>query len=122
LPVDDFNMMASSGPFDIKSSIEELQSENNTWSMPTLTLELRREFALDDALRHFGKYKFNPHDLLKVIFVGEAGEDTRGLRREFWRLFMLAAAKQYFIGSDNMKTFVCDSLTLKDGVYLKVGQ
>ena len=26
----------------------------------------------------------------KVIFVGEEGEDTGGLKREFWRLFAVA--------------------------------
>ena len=42
---------------------------------------------------------------IQVIFVGEAGEDTGGLRREFWRLFIHAATQEYFIGTDCLKTF-----------------
>ncbi len=31
----------------------------------------------------------------QVIFVGEAGEDTGGLKREFWRIEMLLMAYYY---------------------------
>ena len=43
--------------------------------------------------------------IIQVIFVGEEGEDTGGLRREFWRLFALQAVDQYCIG-DAHKTFL----------------
>ena len=92
-------------------------------------MEFRREFVLEDALRHAGKKKFDPEKTLKVltaakqiicrkaniyiyillsfqvIFIGEEGEDLGGLRREFWRLFSSAAAEQYCTGSEQFKTF-----------------
>ena len=59
--------------------------------------------------------------------MGEASKDTGGLRREFWRLFVNAAAKEYFIGTDNLKTFQqnvpalqvpCDIITRDDFWYI----
>ena len=41
----------------------------------------------------------------QVVFIGEEGEDTGGLKREFWRLLVSSAAEKYFIGNNNLKTF-----------------
>lgn len=48
-----------------------------------------------------------------MILVGEAGEDTGGLRREFWRIFVHAAATKYFIGSNDIMTFQQNILALQ---------
>ena len=42
---------------------------------------------------------------LQVVFVGEKGEDTGGLRREFWRLFGLGVTKEYCVGDSSCMTF-----------------
>lgn len=47
-----------------------------------------------------------------MTFIGEAGEDTGGLTREFWRLLVSSASKEYFIGISS-KTFQPDALALK---------
>ena len=52
----------------------------------------------------YSSIKFH-HHILQVVFIGEAGEDTGGLQREFWRLLVSFAAKKYFIGSESLKTF-----------------
>ena len=54
-----------------------------------------------------------------MIFIGEEGEDTGGLRREFWRLFASEAAQQYCIG-DTMKTFQQNVPALQVGVWLHI--
>ena len=41
----------------------------------------------------------------QIIFVSESGEDTGGLRREFFRLLCHGITENYFIGTDYIKTF-----------------
>ena len=41
-----------------------------------------------------------------VVFIGEEGVDTGGLRQEFWRLFCAEIAEKYCIGDSFVKTFV----------------
>ena len=36
---------------------------------PKLLLEFRRDFVLDDALRHASKPKFDPKKQLKVVII-----------------------------------------------------
>ena len=39
---------------------------NKVLLMPTMTLEFRRDFCLEDAIRHSKKLKFDPQKQLKV--------------------------------------------------------
>ncbi|XP_019857667.1 PREDICTED: G2/M phase-specific E3 ubiquitin-protein ligase-like [Amphimedon queenslandica] len=107
---------------DLKSCIKQLQSINKTLTAPHLYLEFRRDFILTDALKHSTKPKFDPKNQLKVTFVGEAGEDIGGLRREFWRLFVSSAAQEYFIGEASCKTFQPNVQALQDEVYERLGE
>ena len=48
----------------------------------------------------------------QVMFIGEAGSDTGGLKQEFWRIFAYSAAEKYFIG-DKFKTLQQNVLDLQ---------
>ena len=46
--------------------MKETQRDNKVGTMPKLLLEFRRDFVLEDALRHASKAKFDPNRQLKV--------------------------------------------------------
>ena len=56
----------SFSPSDIKDCIRQLEIDNEVLSMPCMTLEFRRDFCLEDAIRHSKKQKFDPQKQLKV--------------------------------------------------------
>ena len=49
----------------------------------------------------------------KVEFVGEVGEDTGGLSREFWYLLFRDIQDTMFEGSDNRLVPLCDTVSLQ---------
>ena len=90
-----------------------------------LSIDIRRECVLRDALREGKKKKFCTKKCLKVIvvisscsvftiylqvtFVDEGAIDAGGPRREFFRLLALEASESsYFCGQDDDKFFSCD--------------
>ena len=49
----------------------------------------------------------------KVVFVGEAGEDGGGPRRELWRLFGMSLKGSHLEGEDTKMVFRHDTLALQ---------
>ena len=94
--------------------------------------EIRREHILRDCLRNVSTYDFSPtkcikvitlmqglqtinfnYDLVKVIFIGEQGEDGGGPRRKIWSLFALALKGSYFEGNEDSMVVRHDTMTLQ---------
>ncbi|XP_052240257.1 uncharacterized protein LOC127850897 isoform X3 [Dreissena polymorpha] len=62
-----------------------------------LTLEVRRNFVLRDALQYIRVSQEDLHSPLHIRFLGEQGIDLGGLRREFWTLFLYQVSHSTFI-------------------------
>ncbi len=60
---------------------------------------------------------------MKVSFVGESGQDTGGLRREFASLLLESLSKTgYLEGSPGRRCFAHDLNALQDGVFRRIGR
>ncbi|XP_065900336.1 G2/M phase-specific E3 ubiquitin-protein ligase-like isoform X1 [Dysidea avara] len=86
---------------NIQSIIQHLQSSLND----ELSIDIRRSNLLKDALKEAKKKKFDPMKSLMVTFVGEAGIDYGGPKREFFRL-LIKAFKESDIMYGGMKKFL----------------
>ena len=56
-------------------------------AVSTITLEIRRNFLLEDSIRQLEDWSVYKKKSLKVVFTGEPGVDAGGLRKEWFFLF-----------------------------------
>uniref|UniRef100_A0A7S2ZHD4 HECT domain-containing protein n=1 Tax=Rhodosorus marinus TaxID=101924 RepID=A0A7S2ZHD4_9RHOD len=108
-----------------KCAMDSLMSANRMMS-PNCEIEVRRDHLIQDSLSELLRRHQFPMELrkpLKVRFVGEAGEDAGGLRKEFFQI----AIEKLFSPDFGMFTydeenryhwFRCDSLETNDAFNL----
>jgi hypothetical protein len=51
-----------------------------------LSLEVRRNFILDDSVDRLANIQSNLRNPLKITFIGEPGKDGGGLKNEYFQL------------------------------------
>lgn len=103
---------------DTKQCIKQLQAKNNIAFKPLMQLEFRRDFCLEDALRHSKKMKFDPLKELKLYFQGDFCWRGRGRHRRTQKRILEVVKKKtitkHLIGISNEKVgFQPDVITLQ---------
>jgi hypothetical protein len=96
----------------LKSCIEEER---------IMTIEIRREFVLIDALKEARKAKFDVKKRLDVRFVGERAIDLGGPKQEFFNLLSSDACHMFFKGKDNYKFFMNNVTSVQNNDFFYLG-
>ncbi|XP_062519771.1 uncharacterized protein LOC134194818 isoform X2 [Corticium candelabrum] len=87
-----------------------------------VTISLRRSHVLQDALRCVSRKGFPLNHTIKVEFLGEAGEDCGGPKREFFTLLSRQIQCFLFEGEDNRCVLRHDGIELQNKKFCHVGQ
>lgn len=84
-------------------------------------ITVRRTHVWEDSLRAF--HRVDLQKRLRVTFLGEAGVDDGGPRREYLRLLMSAMSRQGHLlsGSPSRRVPVHNTLALSKGEFYKMG-
>lgn len=84
---------------------------------------MRRKHVLQDTFRQMQQPNFNLDLKFNVRFIGEAGEDGGGPRREFFRLVLSAIASggRLFCGPEGHRTPVRNALARQNGEFRMAG-
>ncbi|XP_064387954.1 uncharacterized protein LOC135336110 isoform X1 [Halichondria panicea] len=86
-----------------------------------VTVTVRRENVLDDALRTVRRGSFPIDHTIIVEFLGEAGEDGGGLKREFWCLLFKQVKSSLFEGVGDRLVPRHDVVALQNKKFEHVG-
>lgn len=87
-------------------------------------ITVRRKHILDDTLKSLRRTPWQLSKHLRVVFMGEAGIDDGGPRREFFRLLLLEIGRNnsYFQGPANKRVPHHNIVNLHNNVFFYVGQ
>lgn len=86
-------------------------------------LTVRRRHLFNDGIKGIVRF-CDPSKHLRVVFVGEAGIDEGGPKREFFQLFMLELSNNgaLLAGLPGSHVLMHDALALQQGVFRGIGK
>ena len=87
-------------------------------------ITVRRKHIFNNTIQTLKHVGWRPSQHLKIIFLGEPGEDDGGSRREFFRLLFaeIAANNMLFEGPESKRMPKHNSLATKDQLFFYIGQ